>query len=152
MILSLHLRKRWYLFRYMIILKSIIFSSQLLENWEMDYFTSIEMSKVWGISSRRVSLLCSEGRVPGAEKKGKTWLIPKDAKKPENPRQRKKQGGTRLCTRSACLNSRDHKIICSRAGQKELTSPLYTSHGKPLITEKLTYSIRSRYICLCCYL
>ena len=54
----------------------------------MDYFTSIEMSKVGGISSRRVSLLCSEGRVPGAEKKGKTWLIPKDAKKPENPRQR----------------------------------------------------------------
>jgi len=58
----------------------------------MDYFTSIEMSKVWGISSRRVALLCSEGRVPGAEKKGKTWLIPKDAKKPENPRRRKKQG------------------------------------------------------------
>ena len=58
----------------------------------MDYFTSIEMSKVWGISSRRVALLCSEGRVPGAEKKGKTWLIPKDAKKPENPRQSKKQG------------------------------------------------------------
>ena len=58
----------------------------------MDYFTSIEMSKVWGISSRIVALLCSEGRVPGAEKKGKTWLIPKDAKKPENPRRRKKQG------------------------------------------------------------
>jgi len=58
----------------------------------MDYFTSIEMPKVWGISSRREPLLCSEGRVPGAEKKGKTWLIPKDAKKPENPRKRKKQG------------------------------------------------------------
>lgn len=29
---------------------------------------------------------------------------------------------------------------CSRAGQKELTSPLYTSHGRPLITEKLTHS------------
>lgn len=37
----------------------------------MDYLTSVEMSKVWGISSRRVSLLCSEGRVPGAEKKEK---------------------------------------------------------------------------------
>ena len=36
----------------------------------MDYLTSMEMSKVWGISSRRVSLLCSEGRVAGAEKKG----------------------------------------------------------------------------------
>ena len=27
------------------------------------------MSKIWGISSRRISLLCSQGRVPGAEKK-----------------------------------------------------------------------------------
>ncbi len=62
----------------------------------MNYLTSAAMSKVWGISSRRVSLLCSEGRVPGAEKKGKTWpLIPKDARKPENPRRKKKQGGTR---------------------------------------------------------
>ena len=42
----------------------------------MDYITTIEMSKIWGISSRRISLLCSQGRVPGAEKKGKTWLIP----------------------------------------------------------------------------
>ena len=43
----------------------------------MDYITTIEMSKIWGISSRRIFLLCSQGRVPGAEKKGKTWLIPK---------------------------------------------------------------------------
>ena len=25
----------------------------------MDYITTIEMSKIWGISSRRISLLCS---------------------------------------------------------------------------------------------
>ena len=39
----------------------------------MDYITTVEMSKKWGISSRRISLLCSQGRVPGAEKKGKTY-------------------------------------------------------------------------------
>jgi hypothetical protein len=76
----------------MIILKPTALSSHLLEDGEMDYLTSMEMSKVWGISSRRVSLLCSEGRVAGAEKKGKTWLIPKEAKKPEDPRRIKKQG------------------------------------------------------------
>jgi hypothetical protein len=41
---------------------------------------------VWGISSRRISLLCSQERVKGAVKKGKTWLIPANAKKPEDPR------------------------------------------------------------------
>ena len=29
----------------------------------MDYITTIEMSKIWGISSRRIFLLCSQGRV-----------------------------------------------------------------------------------------
>jgi hypothetical protein len=42
--------------------------------------TTAEMSKIWGISTRKISLLCSEGRVEGAVKKGTTWLIPKDAK------------------------------------------------------------------------
>ena len=51
----------------------------------MDYITTVEMSKKWGISSRRISLLC---RVPGAEKKGKTWLLPKDAVKPTDPRKK----------------------------------------------------------------
>lgn len=55
----------------------------------MDYLTTNEMSKIWKISSRRISLLCSEGRVEGAVKKGKTWLIPTDAKKPTDPRRTK---------------------------------------------------------------
>jgi hypothetical protein len=52
----------------------------------MKYRTTAEMSEVWGISSRRISLLCSQERVKGAVKKGKTWLIPANAKKPEDPR------------------------------------------------------------------
>ena len=52
----------------------------------MDYLTSAEMSKKWGITSRRVSLLCSAGRIEGAIKKGKTWLIPYDTKKPLDAR------------------------------------------------------------------
>ena len=56
----------------------------------MEFYTSVEMSKVWGISPRRISLLCSQGRVDGAIKKGKTWLMTSDAKKPEDPRKVKK--------------------------------------------------------------
>ncbi len=52
----------------------------------MEYLTSPEMSEKWGISSRRVSLLCAEGRIEGAIKKGKTWLIPSDTKKPADAR------------------------------------------------------------------
>ena len=55
----------------------------------MECLTSSEAAKKWGISSRRVTLLCNEGRVDGAVKKGLMWLIPEKAKKPEDPRKKK---------------------------------------------------------------
>lgn len=57
----------------------------------MDLMTTSEMAKIWGISPRRVALLCSQGRVVGAMKKGKTWLIPSDAEKPHDPRGHKNE-------------------------------------------------------------
>lgn len=48
----------------------------------MDWYTTEELSKIWNISARRIGVLCANGRVTGAIKKGKTWLIPSDAKKP----------------------------------------------------------------------
>jgi len=41
-----------------------------------------EAAEKWEISQRRVSVLCSEGRVPEANMVGNMWLIPKDAMKP----------------------------------------------------------------------
>lgn len=48
----------------------------------MNYMTLKEASEKWGVSPRRINYYCSAGRIPGAEKKGTVWLIPKDAKKP----------------------------------------------------------------------
>lgn len=52
----------------------------------MDYLSAKEQAQVWGISQRRVAILCKEGRVPGAIIKGNMWLIPAGLKKPEDPR------------------------------------------------------------------
>ena len=52
----------------------------------MEYLTSVEMSEKWNITSRRISVLCSQGRIEGVIKKGKTWLIPSDAEKPADAR------------------------------------------------------------------
>ena len=48
----------------------------------MEYLTATELSKVWNISTRRIGVLCTEGRVDGAIKKGKMWLIPDTSQKP----------------------------------------------------------------------
>ena len=48
-----------------------------------------EMAQVWGVSERRVGQYCAEGRVAGARKVGKSWVIPADAEKPADPRRSK---------------------------------------------------------------
>lgn len=51
----------------------------------------MELSERWNITSRRIGVLCAEGRIEGAIKKGKTWLIPSDAIKPADGRYKKNQ-------------------------------------------------------------
>lgn len=52
----------------------------------MKFITTTEAGKKWGLSSRRVGALCSEGRIPDIQKAGNTWLIPDDAEKPADAR------------------------------------------------------------------
>lgn len=52
----------------------------------MEFLTTKEISERWKISARRVAVFCEEGRLNGAVKKGKTWLIPSDVMKPEDGR------------------------------------------------------------------
>lgn len=48
----------------------------------MGFLTANEIAKKWNISERSVRNYCKQGRVKGAELKGKTWIIPEDAEKP----------------------------------------------------------------------
>lgn len=50
----------------------------------MEDLTTVEMSKRWNISSRRIITLCTDGRIDGVIKKGKMWLIPSNAEKPRD--------------------------------------------------------------------
>lgn len=61
----------------------------------MEYLTTVEMSKRWNISSRRIITLCAEGRIDGVIKKGKMWLIPSNAEKPRDERCKKAQSNTK---------------------------------------------------------
>lgn len=48
--------------------------------------TAKEAAKLWGISDRRVAILCKQGRIAGAVKSGKSWTIPLTAEKPADGR------------------------------------------------------------------
>ena len=57
----------------------------------MTYVTTAELAQKWGISQRRVAIYCKEGRFEGAVLKGRTWLIPCDVEKPDDPRKTRKE-------------------------------------------------------------
>lgn len=52
----------------------------------MDYISARDAASQWGISQRRVAVLCAEGRIPNAERIGNMWLIPKNCDKPSDGR------------------------------------------------------------------
>lgn len=55
------------------------------------FLTVKQASEKWGISDRRIRVLCSEGKIPGAYREGRRWKIPVDAKKPADGRYKSKE-------------------------------------------------------------
>lgn len=54
----------------------------------MNYMTVTQAAARWNISAQRVRALLKEDRIVGAERPGHDWLIPIDAKKPEDGRRK----------------------------------------------------------------
>ena len=60
-----------------------------------------EAAERWKITERRVSTLCKDGKIAGAEKQGKRWMIPADTQKPVD--QRIRTGAYRKAERASRL-------------------------------------------------
>ena len=48
----------------------------------MEYIKVTKAAEKWGISTRRVRVLCAEGKIPGVIRKGNLYMIPDNAPKP----------------------------------------------------------------------
>ncbi len=55
----------------------------------MDFISVKEASDRWGVSERWVQKFCVEGRIPNVQKFGRSWMIPKDAVRPDDLRKNK---------------------------------------------------------------
>ncbi len=45
-----------------------------------------DAAEEWGLTERRVAGLCKEGKIEGAKKEGRSWMIPADAERPADNR------------------------------------------------------------------
>ena len=52
----------------------------------MEYMDVTEAARKWGVTDRRVRILCNGGKVDGAVKLGWAWIIPADTEKPSDGR------------------------------------------------------------------
>lgn len=50
------------------------------------YLSVTQTAEKWDISTRRIQILCNEGRIQGAIRIGHAWAIPDDAPKPTDAR------------------------------------------------------------------
>ena len=48
----------------------------------MEYIKVSKAAEKWGISARRIRVLCAEGKIPGVIRKGNLYMIPENAPKP----------------------------------------------------------------------
>ena len=48
----------------------------------MEYLKICEVAKKWGLSERGVQSLCAQGKIEGATRFGRSWMIPASARKP----------------------------------------------------------------------
>ena len=86
-ILALKYIYRLILFRLLSIIFNVVYCIFLnVRGSRMEYISITKMSEKWGISPRRIRVLCNEGRISGACKKNAYWVIPDDAEKPKDER------------------------------------------------------------------
>lgn len=52
----------------------------------MDFISAKEAADKWGVSLRWVQKLCDEKRIDGVQRFGRSYMIPKDAKRPSDLR------------------------------------------------------------------
>lgn len=55
------------------------------------FMSATQAAEKWGISDRRIRVLCSEGKIPGTYREGRVWKIPIDAQKPADGRYKSKE-------------------------------------------------------------
>ncbi len=102
------------------------------------YMTLTEASLKFNVSTRLLSLYCNQGRIKGAERAGKIWLIPEDAELPEDGRIR---NGKYIGWRNRFNQNTDENVERAKprtiSGEELVYTVPYDALWKKIRTEKV---------------
>ncbi len=113
----------------------------------MEYMNITETAEKWGISPRRLQTLCANGKIEGATRFGKAWMIPKSAQKPADGRTKagKQNKGTSVETnmpmpkQTPFLHMTDLYSITGTA-QQSIASLADNPEAQTLLAAEIAYS------------
>src|SRR3712207_8704356 len=111
------------------------------------YITVKQAAEKWGISDRRVRILCSEGKIPGAYQEGRAWKIPYDATKPTDGRYKIKESLIPIIEDKLEILKRRRPLTegeLERLNEEFLTEYTYNSRS-----EEHTSELQSRQYLVC---
>ncbi len=97
----------------------------------IQYMSAREAAEKWNISQRRVSILCSENRIPNVAMLGNMWLIPRDAEKPVDARMKRN---------TAMEKSSMHPFVKWAGGKGQLLEVLKANLPHSMGTEITKYA------------
>lgn len=92
------------------------------------YMTVKQAAEKWGISDRRVRILCAEGKVSGAAREGRGWMIPADARKPKDGRLKSTESlltAIEMVLRGLTIDRKPLKDHMEAVGHKEAFSDAF---------------------------
>ena len=89
------------------------------------FMTTKEASEKLDISERRINVLCKEGRIPGAYKENKRWIIPSDAVKTSDKRIKREAGISRSEKKVAAKSDKKLPLPIGISDYRKTSSEYY---------------------------
>ena len=93
----------------------------------MEYISAQDAAERWGITKRRVQILCSTNRIPNAVRIGNMWVIPNTAKKPSDSRFKDKPKQVNIQTDNPIRAARNKIKRVTTHGMSSLFNQCYSN-------------------------
>lgn len=107
----------------------------------MKYLTTSQIAEKWGLTERRIRMMCQEGKIEGAFLVGKTWNIPENAEKPQRVNAKSVSPKNKLKEILSLKEELDHKRPLTEAELKRLNEEFmveYTYNSNAIEGSTLT--------------
>ncbi|MBU9739470.1 HsdM family class I SAM-dependent methyltransferase [Diplocloster agilis] len=87
----------------------------------MEYMSAHEAAEKWGITKRRVQILCASNRIDDAVRVGNMWIIPTDAEKPADGRIKAEKVKDDKIFKNPIRTARNRIKAITTAGMKKMS-------------------------------